>query len=274
MKRTLFAHCRKLSLLCGVLLLVKATHPLLAQPSPAAVSAFNTYAASVETRLAQQHRSSNTFLASPSNASTEARLRHGELIIQQLTPATGTDLPGGLLHHWHGTAFAPGANAADFERLMQNFKSYPQNFAPQILQAALLNQNGDHMQAWMRIRQHHVITVVMDTAYDITFGQLDRRHGYSISRSTRIAELDSSGSTGGPFEHALPSNKEHGFLYRLNTYWSYEERDGGLYLQIEAVSLTRSIPRGLAWAVGPYLESIPRESLEFTLNSARNALQK
>ena len=77
------------------------------------------------------------------------------------------------------------------------------------------------MQAWMRVRQRHVITVVMDTTYDVTFGQLDARHGFSISKSTRIAEIDSAGTDA---ERALNASEEHGFLWRLNTYWSYEER--------------------------------------------------
>ena len=92
-----------------------------------------------------------------------------------------------MLHHWRGTAFAPGAKAADFERLMKDFNAYPQHFSPQVLQARVLAQQGDRLQASMRVRQQHVITVVMDTAYDITFGRLDAQHGYSISQSTRIA---------------------------------------------------------------------------------------
>jgi hypothetical protein len=139
------------------------------------------------------------------------------------------------------------------------------------MQARVLAQQNDRLQASMRVRQHHVITVVMDTTYDITFARLDAQHGYSISRSTRISEI---GSPGTGQEHVLDSGHEHGFLWRLNTYWSYEERNGGLYMQIESVSLTRSIPLGLGWAVGPFVESVPRESLEFTLSSTRRALQK
>ena len=84
-------------------------------------------------------------------------------------------------------------------------------------------------------------------------------------------EIDAAGTRA---ERTLNANEEHGFLWRLNTYWSYEERDGGLYLQIEAVSLTRSIPSGLGWLIRPYIESIPRESLEFTLRSVSGALGK
>jgi hypothetical protein len=242
-------------------------------PDRAAVSAFDSYSKTVESRLAQQHQSPNGFLAPATSdpKSAEARLREGDLFIERLTPSAGADFFGVLLHHWRGTAFAPGARGTDFERLMRDFDSYPQHFSPQVLQARMLTQEGDRIKAWMRVRQRHVITVVMDTTYDITFGQLDAQHGYSISRSMRIAEIDSPGTSA---ERALRADEEHGFLWRLNAYWSYEERGGGLYLQIEAVSLTRSVPRGLGWAIGPYVESIPRESLEFTLRSGCNALRK
>ncbi len=273
MKRRLFAHSRRITVICGVLLFLGPPRRLVGEPTPAAISAFNSYTKTVESRLAQQHQSQNTFLAPAASdlKSAETRLRHGELIIEQLTPSVGADFSGALLHHWRGTAFVPGAKAADFERLIRDFNRYPQYFSPQVLQAKVLTTSGDRMQASMRVRQQHVITVVMDTTYDITFGQLDVQHGYSISQSTRIDEI---GSPGTSTEHALNANEEHGFLWRLNTYWSYEERDGGLYLQIEAVSLTRSIPRGLGWVLQPYIQSIPRESMEFTLRAACSALRK
>jgi len=45
-------------------------------------------------------------------------------------------------------------------------------------------------------------------------------------------------------------------------------------MQIETVSLTRDIPFGLSWAVGPFVQSVPRDSLTFTLQSASNALRR
>jgi hypothetical protein len=245
---------------------------IAAEPTPASIAIYDSYVNAVESRLAQQHRCPEAFLALPaSGLQSELSLRRGELIVEKLTPAAATELPGALLHHWRGTAFAAGVKAADFERVMRDFNHYPQYFSPQVAKARVLMQQGDHMQAVMRVRQKHGITVVMDTSYDVAFGRLDTRHGYSLSRSTSIFEIDAAGTAQ---ERALNANEEHGFLWRLNTYWSYEERDGGLYLQIESVSLTRSIPRGLGWAVGPFVESVPRESLEFTLRSACNALRK
>lgn len=248
-------------------ILVAGTGRAMAEPKPAAVKAFNGYIAQVESRLAAQHRSPKDFLA-PEDA---ARLRAGEQIIAPVPPSTGSGLPGAMLHHWRGTAFAPGATAADFERLMKDYAAYPKAYAPQVETATVITHQGDHFQVLIRTRQKHVITVVINTTFDITFGRLDARHGYSLSRSTNVSEIESPGS---PRERALGPNDDHGFLWRLNTYWSCEERDSGLYMQIESVSLSRAIPEGLGWAIKPFVESVPRESLEFTLRATSDALRR
>ena len=253
--------------------------------APAAASEkFNTYIAKVEARLAAQHRSPNTFMtvgtAGQSEGTSDSRLHKGDLIIEKLIPSGEADLPGAMLHDWRGTAFIPGATVADFERLMQNFNAYPQVFSPQVTQARILtdpaarpevDHSQRHLTALMRVRQHHVITVVLDTTYDVNFGRLDADHAYSISRSTHISEIASPGTAK---ERALTGSEEHGFLWRLNTYWSCEQRDGGIYVQIESASLTRSIPSGLGWVIRPFVESVPRDSLEFTLHAVCNALRK
>jgi hypothetical protein len=256
------------------LLLVLAWPSGRCEAPAGAVRAFNTYAGKVESRLREQHRRADGFLVSVgTDPQTDDQLRKGVLIIEQRTHGEDAELPGALLHHWRGTAFVQGATTADFERLMKNFNGYPRTFSPQVMRASILTveKDGGHFIATMRLRQRHLITVVMDPTYDIQYGRLDVHHGYSISRSTKIAEIDAPGTAK---EHALSENEEHGFLWRMNTYWSYEESDGGLYMQVESISLTRAIPAGLAWAVRPYVESVPRESLEFTLRAARNALKK
>jgi hypothetical protein len=255
----------------GTLLLLLTPSILVAeQPSAEAAAAFDAYIGRVEARLAGQHQSAQNFLA----PADEARLRRGELVIERLSAASGTELNGALLHDWRGTAFVPGAKAGDFERLIRDFAGYPRHYAPQVLTAKILSGQGDHVQATMRVRQKHVLTVVMDTDYDVTFARGScgaSRCGYSTSRSTRVAEIDAAGTA---HERVLSPKEAHGFLWRLNTYWSYQERDGGLVIQIESVSLTRAIPTGLGWAVGPFIESIPRESLQFTLGATRDALKK
>jgi hypothetical protein len=206
----------KFALLCTALLLLR-TPRLFAEPSvaAAAVAAFNTYARTVESRLTQQHSSPNAFLILPTDPTSLARLRSGQLLIEKITTPTA---PDALLHHWRATAFVPntgvpgdpkgrwGGNvtAADFERLLQNFSAYPHNFAPQIISTTVLSHTPTDTIARLRTRQHHVITVVLDTTVDVTFATLDPTHAYSISRSTRVDQISPSG--------------DDGFLYRLNTY--------------------------------------------------------
>ncbi|MGB0123781.1 MAG: hypothetical protein WBP63_10145, partial [Silvibacterium sp.] len=147
MTRRLFSDSRKLPLLCGLLIFATPVR-FIGQPAPVAVAAFDSYIDALESRLSEQHRSPTGFLAP--TAST--RLRGGELIVERLTPSTGAVLPGALLHHWRGTAFTAGAKTADFERLLKDFNAYPQDFSPEVLQARVLSQDGDRLQAWMRVR--------------------------------------------------------------------------------------------------------------------------
>jgi hypothetical protein len=63
-------------------------------------------------------------------------------------------------------------------------------------------------------------------------------------------------------------------LWKLNSYWRFEERDGGTWLECEAISLTRDVPTGLGWIVLPIIRDLPKQSLENTLRSTRAALAK
>jgi hypothetical protein len=246
----------------AVLGLVAALAPLGTRgEAPAQAGfAFDQYVGTVEMRLAQQHRSREGFLAGTTEQ--QSRLRRGEVVIEELKVP---EAPAAMLHDWRGSAFAQNAKAADFEKLLRNFDGYPQVFAPQVVEAQTLAADGDQVEGTMRVKQRHGITVVMDTAYDVRFGRLDPQDGWSASRSTRVEEIADAGTS---HERVLSSQEEHGFLWRINTYWTWQERDGGLYIQVESVSLTRGIPTGLGWIVRPFVESVPRESLEFTLRAA------
>ncbi len=268
---------RRFSVVYGLLMCLTAPRRCWAEPRPEAVAGYERYVAAVEGRLARQralHGPAGSYLALEAAdleaadldaSNSERRLRRGDVVVERLTPQGGSGLPGALLHHWRATAFAAGATAAGLEGVLRSFDLYPARFSPEVLGTKVLADHGDRMQAWMRVRQKHVLTVVMDGTYDVEFGRLRNGGGYSTSRSVRMHEVAGAGGAG---ERWLGAAEEHGFLWRLTTYWTYEERDGGLYLQVESVSLSRSIPAGLGWAVRPFVESVPRESLEFTLRAA------
>jgi hypothetical protein len=240
------------------------------EPSGAATASYNSYLARLEGRLAVQHRSGAGFVAGIDGA-RQARLHSGAFAVEELNSSTEDDLPGAMLHHWRGTAFVPGAHPASFEHLLRDFPAYPRVYAPQVVSARILAQQPERMQATMRVRQKHVLTVVLDTTYDVAFAHVDQNRGDSVSHGSRVTEIDNAGTAK---ERNLSSAEQHGFLWRIDTYWSWEERDGGLYIQIESVTLTRGIPHGLGWAIGPFVQSIPRESLEFTLRATAAALER
>ena len=249
----------------GVGLLVLTAGHAAGEPSAAAAKQYDAYVASVEQRIAQAHRTAAGF----GPGAEAARMRQGEVVVEKAGP--GSDPPGAMLHHWRARAFVRGARAADVERVLRDVAAYPRVYAPQVERARMTAAQGDRLKTTMRVRQKHVLTVVMDTDYDVEFGRLDAGRRWSWSRSTRVAEIAAPGSA---HERALGPGEEHGFLWRQNTYWSWAEADGGLYLEIESLTLTRAIPTGLGWVVGPFVESVPRESLEFTLRATAGALRQ
>jgi hypothetical protein len=111
--------------------------------------------------------------------------------------------------------------------------------------------------------------VVLATEHDVQYFRLGRTRAYSRSYSTKIAQLENPGEPG---ERELPVGNDNGFLWRLYSYWRMEERDGGVYLECQAISLTRGIPAGLGWMIEPIIRDLPKESLIKTLEATRRAL--
>jgi len=108
--------------------------------------------------------------------------------------------------------------------------------------------------------------VVLDTEHAVHYQRRDETRWWSRSRSVRIAEVQDPGT---PSEKTLPPDTGRGYLWRLNSYWTFQELDGGVYVEIEAISLTRDVPRGLRWLVDPIVRTLPRESLADTLRATR-----
>jgi hypothetical protein len=120
----------------------------------------------------------------------------------------------------------------------------------------------------MRLKQTKIITVIFDTDHDVHYVNLDATHAYSISRTTRVVEVAHPEASD---EYTMPEGNDHGFLWRLNSYWRFYETTRGVYVQCEAISLSRDVPPGLNFLIGHFVEGIARDSLEFTLRSTRTA---
>lgn len=247
--------------MAAILLLAPCLSPA-ARLSPVANRAFDNYVAGVEARLARQHARADTYMGVRLGAANGA---------VQIEPVNGGSWPvkGGLLHHWRAVAVVPGASAQDLLALLRDYNRLDRYYAPEVVSSHVLADNGEAATVAMRFRKHIVITVVLDAEFQTQSALDGNGRGYSYSRSTHIWEVDAPGT---PRERRRPEGNDDGFLWRLNSYWSFEETPQGLLMECEAVSLTRDVPTGLGWLIRPIIETLPRESLEFTFTATRNAL--
>jgi len=202
------------------------------------------------------------------------QLRGGQVLIHQNNDCGApncTAVPGGFIHDWTGVVFVRGISLSEALAKLQDYEHDAEYYKPEVLQSRLLERKGDDFRVFLRLKETEVITVILDTEYDIRYARLDAAHAYSRSYSTRIAEIENAGTAK---EHAYPAGEDHGFLWRLDSYWHFYEADGGVYIQCRAISLTRDIPTGLGWLVGGFIEKIPAKSLRETLEQTRAALTK
>ena len=201
-------------------------------------------------------------------------LRRGGVVVERMSTKDGrrdVEIPGGLVHHWVGTVFVPDGRLRDAVALLQDYDRHAEVYAPAVQRSKLLSRDGDRFTVSLRFFQKKVITVVLNSEHEAAFTRRAPGEVRSRIHSTRIAEVENPGT---PAEREYPVGKDSGYLRRLNTYWRFVERDNGVYIQCESVTLTRPIPYGLGWAVGPFVTSVPRESLEFTLDTTRKTLQR
>jgi hypothetical protein len=242
----------------------------------ATIRAFDLYVATAETRNAKTLRQANFLwiddLQPTAREQAYARLRDGETEVRRVTSGeagANVSVPGGLIHDWQGIIFIRGARIDDVLRVLQDYDHHSSIYAPDVEKSKLESRDGDHFKAFLRFRRHKVITVVLDTEHDITYFRDSETRSHSRSSATRIAEVENPGT---PKEKEKTPGDDNGFMWRMETWWRLEERDGGVYVQNEVVSLSRDIPVGLGWMIEPFVTSIPRESLAFTMEATRRSV--
>jgi hypothetical protein len=251
-----------------------------AGPSPQALAAFDQYVARAEANIQRQESAPDTFLGTEafpaaSRAQLEARLRHGEIVVTSggITPV---QVPEGLIHHWVGLVFIPQATLSQLFAVLQNYDQMARYYSPDVAASHLVKHHGDNFQVSMRLREHKLITVMLDGLYDIRYGELDAEHQYSVSHSMQMVEVsdDRDSGQGEPEDESDSSNgdADHGFLWRTNAYWRFEQAGDGIFVEFESISLSRDVPAGWGWLVEPFIGEIPRESLVFTLRATRKAV--
>jgi len=241
------------------------------------VTAFDKYVQAVESRLEREVKGGPFLYMDSLPADRQKgeyeRVRGGEVLMDKITHENDVkaEVPDGLVHHWVGVAFIPNHSLPQVLRVMQDYDHHADIYKPEVLRSKTLSHTGNDFKIYYRLFKKKVIAVQLNTEHAAHFVPLSPTRLYSLSHSTKIAEIDSPDTKD---EKEKPVGHDSGFLWRLDSYWRLEQKDGGVYVQCEAVSLTRDIPYGVKWMVSPFVTTIPKESLMSTLTSTRKAVEK
>jgi hypothetical protein len=248
---------------------------LAADLKPETLEGFSRYVERTEARIARQMSQPDRILYIDSLTATAheealTALKSGQVFMQRLELRDDSGgvmkAPGGLIHHWVGDVFIPGVSVNQVLGMVQDYDHHQEVYRPDVVRSKLVAKNGNDYKVELRFRKKKVVTVTLNTEHDVRYTELDPTHWYSRSVSTRVAEVENAGK---PDEHEKPVGHDGGFLWRINSYWRFVGRDGGVYVECESVSLTRDIPPGLSWLIKGLVTGVSKDSLQHTLKSTR-----
>ena len=235
---------------------------------PHTAEAFDRYVHAVEANL-DGDQGAAEFLWVDRSPSRKRVALQGKVLAEPSIGKGETEIPDGLIHDWTGTVFIPGVSLTRVLEFMQDYANHKQFYKPEVIDSRLVSRQGDEFRVALRLVKKQVLTVVLNTEYQVVYARLDPTRAASKSFSTRIAEVEDPGER---TERELPLGQDHGFLWRLDSFWRFQERDGGVYLECRAISLSREVPPALAWLVNPIIRSLSRDSMTNTLEATRRAL--
>ena len=267
------AHC--IGAFAGIfLLLVMPLRLNGAELKPKTARAFNRYVQKAELRINQELKLGGPFLwidtlSSGDRAAAYTRLRNGGIIVHPF--AAGLDVPGGMIHDWVGIAFIPNVTLDETLAQIQDYSAYPRIYSPEVALSKTLEHDGNDYKVSLWLKKKSIVTVVLDVVENVEYFRLDPSHAYSHAHSARIVLVEDSGISP---DRKDRSASRQGYLWKLDGYGWFLQTPSGVYLQLEAIALSRNIPWGLEWLIRPFVTKIPRDSLRFTLAHARASLER
>jgi hypothetical protein len=179
------------------------------------------------------------------------------------------DVPGGLVHNWRGDVFIPGATVDQIlSRLERAAPPAPPN---EVLSSRILEAGPGWNRVGLILQRRKVITVVYATEHRVAFRRLGPDRAATTSVATSIAELDGYGT---PAQKAKAPGDDHGFLWRWNAYWRFQQTPAGVTAECESISLSRRVPSLIRFVAGPVIQSTARESMTSALEAMQRAFRR
>jgi hypothetical protein len=260
-------------LLLALALSVPARSAAAGAPESRTLAAWKTYVDLTEARMRRELDSPRGFLASDfstDGAELRRQVTGGSIVIDRQTTRDHDDheidVPGGTIQHWRGTIFLPRMTLAALVNALQHQPEHGP-FQQDVLAMRVERREPDALELFIRMSRSAIVTVTYDTEHRVEFRSRDAARVSTRSVATRITEMEHAGS---PDERALGPDDDHGYLWRMNSYWRYEQVDGGVIAEMESVTLSRHIPAAVRFLVDPIVGRIARESVERTLRSFRD----
>jgi hypothetical protein len=241
-----------------------------AELKPETLQAWDAYLQEVTVRVEQRAVNVRPFLWTDESPDRQARVRRGEVVVAPVIQHGTRNVPNGLIHDWIGAVFIPNATIEDLSAVVHDYDNYKQMYRPVVTASRSLTcTEGD--QEFLMVWQHKVLFVnaAMQGHYESHDVTLNSSKGYNVAESTELRQIEKYGHSD---EHLLPPDTGSGFIWRMHSIARYEERDGGVYLEVEAIALTRDIPGSLSWLVTPTVNHLSINSLTTTLRQTRDAV--
>lgn len=251
---------------------------LIVKLRPATVAAWDRYYGWADQKISREIADPGRFLIADhlpprQKAEIEQKVRAGEIVTQRVTGGVVPrnerfEVPEGEIHHVWGSVFIPNVRMPELMRFLQDYDHHAGKFAD-VERSRLISRNGDNFRIFYRLsRSKAFVTAVYSTEQEASYVTLDSRRVFGRSRATKICELEDPGTPG---EKERSAGDDRGFLWRLVSWWRYQETDLGVTIECESASLSRDVPRVVDWipGVGSYIRSTPLESLRSVLASIR-----
>ena len=210
-----------------------------------------------------------SFLWIDENPKIRERARKGEVVTTAITGKDGRSIPGGLVHDWVGAVFLPGVPLDRVRDFLQD-QALHEKVYPEITSARTVSRADSTSITQVRMTKKKLLTVVLDVEYENSWESPGSDRWVLRSHTRKVAEVEEAGT---PAEHAYPEDEGHGFLWRMNSLWRLRERDGGVWVELRVVSLSRDTPSSLGWIIRPIIRDFPSDSIESTLTGMRKALR-
>jgi hypothetical protein len=212
-----------------------------------------------------QERAKSRFLWLDESPERLKRVHAGEVLVAPMGSSSGHQpVPSGLVHHWIGATFIPGARIDDVMSVVRSYDRYTEFYKPSVIDAKTLSKKAEEDRfTVVMVDKAMFMKRALDSDYESRFTDVDERRRYSIARTVRLQELAD--------DHLIPEGEGSGYIWRLCTMSRYEERDGGVYIETEAMALSRPIPGTLHFIVDPIVRRVSRASLTMSLEQTREA---